>query len=87
MITLHKKKAHISSEKLESRLENLVIAFKKEIHGENESGLPFIVEDGIVYKTEEEIEEWISDLTDELNWQRKLSGDGCYIDPNKGEVC
>ncbi|MFD2531322.1 hypothetical protein [Gracilimonas halophila] len=87
MITLHKKKDHINSDKLESRLEDLVIAFKREIHAENEAGLPYIVEDGIVYKTEEEIEEWMIELTAELNWQRSLSGDGCYIDPEKGKIC
>ena len=87
MITLHKKKDHISSDKLESRLEDLVIAFKREIHAENEPGLPYIVEDGIVYKTEEEIEEWMIELSAELNWQRSLSGDGCYIDPKKGKIC
>lgn len=87
MITLHKKNDHKSSHQLERRLEDLVITFKKEIHADDEAGLPYIVEDGNVYRSKEEIEEWLNELTAELNWQRSLSGDGCYIDPKKGKIC
>lgn len=87
MIILHKKNEHSSSEELERRLEDLVIAFKKEVHADDEAGLPYIVEDGQAYRSKEEIEEWLNELTAELNWQRSLSGDGCYIDPKKGKIC
>lgn len=87
MITLHKKNEHGRSEQLEKRLEDLVIAFKSEVHADDEDSLPYIVEDGQVYRAEEEIEEWLDELTEELNWQRSLSGDGCYIDPKNGKVC
>lgn len=87
MITLHKKKEHSSSEQLENKLEDLVIAFNSEVHADDEDGLPYIVEDGQVYRTQEEIKKWLDELTEELNWQRSLSGDGCYIDPKSGKVC
>ncbi|MCH2450605.1 MAG: hypothetical protein MK198_10725 [Gracilimonas sp.] len=87
MIILYKKKGHKNSDELERRLEDLVISYKKEIHAADEPGLPYIAEDGNVYKTKEEIEEWLKELTAELNWQRSLSGDGCYIDPEKGKIC
>lgn len=48
---------------------------------------PVVEEDGKFYKTEDEIEVWFRKLEDELNWQRSITGDGCYIDPSSGEVC
>lgn len=87
MITLHKKESHAASQELEKMLNDLVIAYSKEIHPKSEPGLPYIVEDGTVYKTEDEIQKWLQELSDELSWQRSLSGDGCYIDPNEGQVC
>ncbi|MEX2477135.1 MAG: hypothetical protein WD357_01780 [Gracilimonas sp.] len=86
MIILHKKESHSESDRLEERLKDLVISFKTEIHSERKEGLPHIEEDGKIYKTEEEIEKWVQELAGDLSWQRSLSGDGCYIDPNKGKI-
>lgn len=87
MITLHKKREHASSDQLQKKLEELVIAFKKEVHPDDAAGLPYIVEDEKEYQSKEAIEEWLAELSEDLNWQRSLSGDGCYIDPKKGKVC
>lgn len=87
MIVLHKKELHRESELLEERLEELVIAFKKKVYSQGRKGLPFIEEDGEVFKTDEEIEAWLREIKDELDWQRSLSGDGCYINPKDGKTC
>ncbi len=87
MIKLHKKESDTHSEKLEEKLKDLVISFKKEVHSSETEGLPYIEEDGRLYKTEKEIEEWLEQIKKELSWQRSLSGDGCYIDPETDEIC
>ncbi len=87
MITLHRKENNSKSNKLEEKLNNMVISFKIVEHEPKEEGLPFIEEDGVKYNTEEEIQDWISELDSELKWQRSLSGDGCYINPEDGTVC
>ncbi|MDR9418480.1 hypothetical protein [Gracilimonas sp.] len=88
MIILHKKESHKPSSELEQALDELVIAYEKEIHPEkDDSDLPYIEEDVAFYKETDEIKDWLQKLRGELNWQRSLSGDGCYIDPKDGEIC
>jgi hypothetical protein len=87
MIIFHKKESHSESDRLEERLKDLVISFKTEIHSDGKEGLPYIEEDGKTYKTEGEIKKWMQELAGDLKWQRSLSGDGCYIDPKKGNIC
>lgn len=87
MITLHKKKNHQESAELEEKLKDLIISFETETHDEGEGGdLPYIVEDGKTYRTEEEINGWYKELRSELNVQRSITGDGCYIDPKSGTI-
>lgn len=89
MIKLHRKQEDEASDRLEEHLNSMVISYKKVSYeeGEEQSALPFIEEDGKEFKTEEEISGWLRELESELNWQRSLSGDGCYIDPKSGKVC
>jgi hypothetical protein len=87
MIVLHKKGKGSSSLQLEQKLEELVISFKTELHDFEEEGLPYIEEDGRKFQKENEIKEWLNELEAELNMQRSVSGDGCYINPNSGKVC
>lgn len=87
MIVLNSVKGDIESEKLEEKLNDLVVAFKTKSYESQTGDLPFIEEDGKEYRTEKEIEEWLRELSSELNWQRSLSGDGCYINPKDGKVC
>ncbi|MBO6585015.1 MAG: hypothetical protein JJ953_02805 [Gracilimonas sp.] len=89
MIKLHRKRQDTASDQLEQQLNNLVISFKKvnyEEEGE-QIKLPYIEEDGVEFHTEEEIAGWMRDLESQLNWQRSLSGDGCFIDPKSGKIC
>lgn len=87
MIVLHRVKEDAKSDRLEEKLNDLVIAFKTKSHATQIHDLPYIEEDGKEYRTEKEIEEWLQELSSELNWQRSLSGDGCYINPKDGKVC
>lgn len=89
MITLHYKNDDPESETLKKSLDDLVLAYKVVKHEENHAdhGLPFIEEDSVIYSTPDEIETWLTELQDELKWQRSLSGDGCYINPKSGKVC
>lgn len=87
MIILHIPISEKSDHKLEQRLQDLVLAYQKVEHDEGEVEQAFIEEDSVNYKTKEEIQAWFRQLQGELDWQRSLSGDGCYIDPESGETC
>lgn len=89
MITLHRKKEDSKSEELDQKLKDMVLAYKTVHHQENNSdyNLPYIEDGDSIISEEQEIEEWVLKLQAELKWQRSLSGDGCFIDPDSGKVC
>ena len=87
MIILHTVNSDERSNELEKRLNELVIAFQKVEHEQGEIKHGYIEEDGQDYKSSEEIERWFDELSGDLEWQRSISGDGCYIDPESGNVC
>jgi hypothetical protein len=82
---------HVSTEEpepdLEDELKDLVIQYQKEFHHKHDKALPIIEEDGAFYTSAAEIKKWLEQLKKELNWSRSLSGDGCFIDPENGNVC
>lgn len=85
MIILHHPKSDQENE-LKQRLDRLSLNYKVEEHESDELSAPFIEEDGQNYKEKEEIEAWFLELEEELNVQRTISGDGCYINPRSGKV-
>lgn len=89
MITLIRKSDDTKADEIESRFQELILAYKTEIceNGPNEEQLPTIRDGESVISGEEEIDEWLRELEEDLTWQRSLSGDGCYIDPKSGDVC
>lgn len=87
MITIHKRKNEETLSKLELELKNLVIAYQEIEHDSSDIPLPYIEEDGKKFITEEEVESWLSGLKKELDWQRSMSGDGCYIPPDSDDNC
>jgi hypothetical protein len=90
MIVLHRRKEDPYADDLEGKLRDLVVAYRTAIHEERSSGsesLPCIHESGKIISGKDEISQYLVDLEKELAWQRSLSGDGCYIDPESGEVC
>lgn len=85
MIHLHYTKGSPKSEALKSRLDALVIRYELEEH-RNSAETPFIVEDGRTINNSDEIEQWLQQLEQEINLQRSVSGDGCYIHPKSGKI-
>ena len=89
MIKLHRHKNSPEADEITERLDDLIISYKTVLHDSDskKSSLPEI-EDGDRFITDpEEINSWFEQLRKELEFQRSLSGDGCYIDPDSGEVC
>lgn len=86
MIILHKVKNDPASDELEERLNDLILAYHIKLHEPGTDG-PAIEEGDSIIKDKTELELWIQNLEKELKWQRSLSGDGCYIDPETGEIC
>lgn len=88
MIVLTIKKEDPESKRIKQRLDNLVLAYKTEYTTDGDSHkAPYIEENGVLIENPIELEKWLTQLEKELNWQRSLSGDGCYIDPDTGNTC
>lgn len=79
------------ADEIKQKLDNMIVAYRSEYYDDDNrrvtKPLPFLIESGKVIHGEEEIEEYLIELEKELEWQRSLSGDGCYIDPDSGEIC
>jgi hypothetical protein len=86
MITLYRHKDDKQAANIEEKLQDLVLAYRVEEIDDQESE-PFIVDGGEKIQGEEELENWFRELKGELDWQRSITGDGCYIHPDSGKVC
>jgi len=88
MIKLHLREKDLYGSKLKQELTDLRLAFESELHPpESGEQLPAVEESGKIYSKREEIDNWLIELKAELKFQRSLTGDGCYIDPETGEYC
>lgn len=86
MIQLYRSKKDIQADQLEKKFKELVISYEVKSLPENESQ-GFIIDGDNKITEPEAITRWLEKLESELKWQRSLSGDGCYIDPETGETC
>ena len=87
MITLYKKRDSQFGDEVREKLNDLVVSYEeKELPDGGSSGF-FIMENEKKIEGRQPINEWLTQLDKELSWQRSLSGDGCYIDPETGETC
>lgn len=87
MITLFKKRDSQFGNDVYKKLNDLIITFEVEELPEDADAETFIKESGKEVKGKQAIDKWLNQLEKELSWQRSLSGDGCYIDPETGETC
>ena len=89
MIKLHRHKDSPKADEITERLDDLIISYKTVLHDsdQKEKSLPAIEDGGQFIINPTEINSWFEQLRKELEFQRSLSGDGCYIDPDSGEVC
>lgn len=85
MIKLIRKPDDPQADEIESRFEDLILSYKTEISDEDD--LPKIKDGDTIISGEDEIENWLRELEADLEWQRSLSGDACFIDPDSGKVC
>jgi len=85
MITLHRKCSDSRADRIEERLRDLVLAYRTVT---DESADPCFIREGErKILPGDEMDAWFRQLSDELEWSRSLSGDGCFIDPYNGDVC
>lgn len=85
MITLHRKEDDAKADQIEERFKELVISYNTvEI---DDADVTHIREDEKVLQSEEEINEWLFELQQELNRERSITADACYIDPVTGKTC
>lgn len=85
MIILHRRRKDPEADKIEEKLDDLVLAYQVET---NPNYTDMFIEDGDQkIKDSEKIESWFQKLESELKWQRSLSGDACFMDPDTGEIC
>lgn len=89
MIKLYRSSDDAKADEIENRFNDLVLSYEAVI-SDYESGdlkLPSIQDGDRIVSGDQEIEQWLRELEADLKWERSLSGDGCYIDPNSGKVC
>lgn len=95
MIEFHRYRDDQYADRLQEKLDDMVLAYKTIVHdkpasedeNDPESSLPYFDENGTRYSGEKEITSYLRELSKELEEQRSISGDACYIDPRTGEIC
>lgn len=90
MIEFHRLTGDGLSEEIEEKLQDMVLAYKTfpyDKQPESELPLPCIRENSRLVSGEVEIWKYLEELESELQLQRSVSGDGCYIDPSSGKIC
>ncbi len=85
MLTFYRQENHQYREIIEQRMKELVIAHRiVPLHGEEE---PYLDENGHLFKGLEDMVDFLNDLQRELDIQRSISADACYVDEETGEIC
>lgn len=90
MIELHRPQKDPFSDQVEDTLKNLVVAHQVHRYDETSKAdrrLPYITESDKIIDGRDDLKEYLYRLKTELQLQRAVSGDACYIDPETGEVC
>lgn len=88
MIKLIREAVDPKADQIESRFEDLILSYKTEISDEhNDDNLPKIKDGDTIIAGKDEIENWLRELEADLKWQRSLSGDACFINPESGKIC
>lgn len=90
MIEFHCLKKDNLSEEIGNMLEDMVVARRTKTYSDPSASsysLPHIREGENIIFGEVALREYLFKLDMELKQQRSITGDGCYIDPETGEVC
>ena len=78
------------ADRVEETLNELVVAHKVVRYLEMPAGdptPPCINESGRIIVGKQDLDEYLYRLKTDLDRQRSISGDVCYIDPETGEIC
>jgi len=90
MIEFHRLQKDELSDEISTMLQDMVVAYRTKTYSDSPSSscsLPHIREGKNIISGEEELREYLHNLDRELHQQRSITGDGCYLDPETGEVC
>jgi len=88
MIELYKPANHPLGEAIEEHLKDLVVAYKLVPSSSDfELNAPWVRSGKDTYSTKEEISRFLDELTREVNTSIMVSGDACFVDPEKGGPC
>jgi len=87
MITLYKKPNGQFGNEVDQRLDDLIITYEMKELSEDAEAEVVIIESEKKIKGKQAIENWLNQFEKELRWQRSLTGDACYLDPDTGETC
>lgn len=89
MIIIHTLRTNKRENYLSEALDNLVLRYGIEIHEEADGDhqFPYITDGDKLISGKKSLNDWLYELKKELKWQRSVSGDGCYLDPDTGETC
>lgn len=93
MMTLYRRKACRAADEVQERLEELVLAHRVvEVDGDRpdevspDRPLPVLVESGEAYSGGE-IAAVLDEIQTELTYERQVSADACFIDPESAGHC
>ena len=87
MITLIRHPDDPKADEIEQRFKDLILSYKVETTKGSEQPGPRIKDSDTTISGDKAIEKWLRELEKEIRWQRSLTGDGCYIDPDSGTTC
>ena len=88
MIELYKPANNPLGEAIEEHLKELVVAYKLvPSFADFELDTPSIRSGKEIYSTKEEIRHFLDELTRDVNTSIMVSGDACFVDPEKGGPC
>ena len=85
MLTFYRQEDHRFRNPIEDKIKDLVIAHRLvPLHGNEE---PYLDENGTIIKGMEAMNDYLEDLRKELQIQRSITADACYVDEKSGEIC
>lgn len=88
MLELYKPPESPFAEAVEDHLKELVVAYKlAPADPDLPTHLPWVRSGKELYQTEEQIRHFMDVLTREVNMNMMVSGDACFVDPEKGGPC
>lgn len=89
MIQLIRPETSSFADEIERTFQSWVLAYRSRVEPSQTEGSSSvcILDGNTKIRGRKAILSWLQELERELNIQRSVSGDGCYVDPETGETC